>query len=35
MFFNCLNKGIVMPLFFGFLGSGLAPFNNAPFFPDD
>lgn len=32
MFINMLNKGYIMPLYFGFLGSNLTPFNNAPFY---
>ena len=27
-----LNKGLIIPAYFGFLGSNLAPFNLAPFY---
>ena len=27
-----LNKGLIIPAYFGFLGSNLAPFGQAPFY---
>ena len=32
MFVNMLNKGWIIPVCFGFAGSQLAPFNQAPFY---